>query len=115
MRGIAQNIKENKMTTEQMVTLGIVASVITFLLRVGATYLNLYPGRLVVNLILYVVSGGLAFVWLSPTLPPFTEDIAGWISALVQLAAPVVGLATLVYNALYSQVVVPAFSKLAKK
>lgn len=104
-----------ELTPQQIMVLGLIATVITFGLRILATYLNYRPGRLVVNIALYIVSGGLAVLWLKPTLPPLTDNIGAFISALFLLAAPVVGFATLIYNALYSQVVVPAFAKFAKK
>lgn len=99
----------------QIIVLGLVASVITFFLRILAIHLNYKPGRLVVNIVLFVVSAVLAVVWLKPALPPFTDDIGGFVAALLQLAAPIVGFATLIYNALYSQVVVPTFARLAKR
>lgn len=104
-----------ELTPLQIMTIGAIASATTFLLRIGATYLNFYPGRLVINVVLFIVSGGLAFAWLTPTLPPFTDNIGAWVAALFQLATPVMGFATLIYNALYSQVVVPTFAKFAKK
>ena len=109
--------KENKMelTPQQVMFLGFVASVVTLALRILATRFNYKPGRLVVNVGLFLVSAVLAVAWTKPALPPFTEDIGAFISALFLLAAPVVGFATLIYNALYSQVVVPTFARFAKK
>ena len=103
------------LTPEQIILIGIVASAITFLLRALFTYFNVSLGRLTVNILLYIVAAVLAVVWTHPALPPFSGDVAGWVSAVFQLAAPVVGLAALVYNALYSQVIVPLWAKMAKK
>lgn len=104
-----------ELTPQQVVILGVVASFITLALRIASTYLNYKPGRFVVNVVLFLVSGGLAVAWLKPVLPPLTDDIGAFVSALFMLAAPIVGFATLIYNALYSQVVVPTFAKFAKK
>ena len=103
-----------ELTPQQVMLLGFVASVATLALRILATRFNYKPGRLVVNIGLFVVSGALAAAWTKHALPPLTEDIGAYVSALFLLAAPVVGFATLIYNALYSQVVVPAFAKFAK-
>lgn len=103
------------MTAQQVILIGIVASGLTFVLRALATYGNIRLGRFTVSILLYVVSGALAVAWTHPALPPFDGDIAGWIAAVFALAAPVVGFATLVYNALYTQVVVPLGARFSKK
>lgn len=103
-----------ELTPQQIIVIGVIASALTLGLRILSTHLNYKPGRLVINIILFIVSAVLAGLWLAPTLPPITDDIGAWFAALFQLAAPVVGFATLIYNALYSQVVVPIFAKLAK-
>ena len=103
------------MTPEQTIFVGILASAITFILRLLATYANIRVGRLVVNIVLYLVAAGVAVAWAQPALPPFGEDVAAFIVALFELAAPVVGVATLVYNALYKQVVVPLQARFAKR
>jgi len=103
------------MTPAQIIFIGILASAFTFLLRILATYLNIHPGRLVVNIVLFLVSAGVAIAWTHPVLPPLTSDIGAYVAALFQLAAPVVSVATLVYNALYSQVIVPAWARFAAK
>lgn len=103
------------MSPEQTIVVGVIASAITLLLRVLATYVKIRFGRLTINIFLYLVAAIVAVAWAHPTLPPFTSDIGAFVVALFQLAAPVVGVATLVYNALYSQVVVPIWNRLAKK
>lgn len=103
-----------ELTPQQVIVLGMIASAITLGLRIAATRFNYRPGRLVVNIGLFVVSALLAFAWIKPVLPPLTEDIGAWVSALFLLAAPVVGFATLIYNALYSQVVAPTLNRFAK-
>lgn len=102
------------MTESQIVVIGVVATALTFLLRVLATYANVQLGRLTVNVLLYVVAIALAIGFTSPTLPPVGDDIGAFISALFQLIAPVVALASLIYNALFTQVAVPLWAKFAK-
>lgn len=102
------------LSAEQILVLGLVATALTFVLRVLATYANLRLGRVVVNVILFVVATGLGVVWSNVTLPPFSDNIAVWVGALLQMVTPIVGIATLIYNLLYEKVVVPAeeyFSK----
>jgi hypothetical protein len=113
------------MSSEQIILIGLIASAITFGLKIFATYANYRPGRVVVNIGLYVVSAALAVMWsgaVLPGFPPFDTNIAafvaalwGWLNTWIALAAPVFGSATLIYNVLYEKVVVPAFARLAKK
>jgi len=104
------------MTGEQIIIVGVVATALTFILRVLFTYANVQFGRLTVNILLYVVSGVLAFLFTKPALPPIGDagDIGAWILSLFQLIGPAIALASLIYNALYSQVVVPLWAKFAK-
>ena len=112
------------MATEQIILIGLLASAITFGLRVLATYANYHPGRVVINIFLYVLSTGLALLWADatfPTWPPFEGDVAvfvaalwQWVNALVALGAPILGVASLIYNLLYTKVVVPLWVRLAK-
>lgn len=113
------------MTGEQLILIGLVASAITLVLRVLATYGNVRPGRVVVNIFLYLLSGGLALAWTDvtfPTWPVFDGDVAAFaalvwqfINDLVGVAAPVFGTATLIYNLLYEKVVVPVWARFTKK
>ncbi len=103
------------MSPEQTIIVGIIASAITFGLRALFTYFNVSLGRFTVNILLYVVAAVTAILWSHPQLPPFSGDVAGWVSAVFALAAPVVGFAALIYNALYSQVAAPLWAKFAKK
>lgn len=112
------------MSGEQIILIGLVASAITFGLRIAATYANWRPGRVAVNIGLYVVSVGLALSWANaalPTWPPFDGDIPLFAAAVWQyvndwiaLGAPILGSASLIYNLLYEKVVVPVWARLAK-
>ncbi len=112
------------MSPEQIILVGLIASAITFVLRVLATYANYHPGRVVVNIVLYVVSAGLALLWTDaafPSWPPFDGNIAMYVAAiwlfindLVALGAPILGAASLIYNLLYEKVVVPLQARFAK-
>lgn len=112
------------MSGEQIILIGLVATAITFGLRVLATYANYHPGRVMVNIVLYIVSTGLALAWSTaavPTWPPFGGDVPGFVAALWQylndwiaLGAPILGTASLIYNLLYERVALPLWAKLAK-
>ncbi len=112
------------MNTEQMILLGLLASAVTLLLRALVTYANYHPGRVVVNVFLYVISAGMALLWADatfPTWPAFDADIAAFVAAIwqylnewVALGAPILGTASLIYNLLYEKVVVPLWARLAK-
>lgn len=112
------------MTGEQIILIGLLASAITFGLRVLFTYTKWQPGRVVVNIFLYGLSVGLALLWGNvtiPTWPPFGGDIPVFVAALWQyvndwiaLGAPILGSATLIYNLLYEKVVLPLWERLAK-
>ena len=102
------------LTPQQIIIIGIVASALTFGLRALATYFNLHLGRFLANVLLFVVSAGLAVAWTKPTLPPFDTNIAAWLQALFVLAAPIIAFASVIYNALYDQVVVPLWARFAK-
>lgn len=109
------------MSEEQIILIGLIASLLTFGLKIAATYVNYKPSRVVVNIVLYFVSAGLALLWAGavlPTFPPFDPNIGGlweYLNAWMALAAPILGSATLIYNLLYEKVVVPAFAKFRKK
>lgn len=112
------------MSTEQIILLGLLASAITLVLRALVTYANYHPGRVVINIFLYVLSASLALLWADatfPTWPAFDADIPAFIAALwqylnalVALGAPILGTASLIYNLLYTKVVVPVWARLAK-
>ena len=102
------------MTQEQIAYLSALATILTFGLRIAATYANIHIGRFLATLLLWIVASALAVQWSGVQLPPFGGDIGAWLAALVALAGPLVALATLIYNALYAQVVVPLTAKFAK-
>jgi len=113
------------MLADQIILIGLIASLITFGLKIAVMYANFHPNRVVVNVGLYVVSAVLAVSWAGavlPTWPPFDPNIGVFVAALwlylnawIALAAPVMGSATLIYNLLYEKVVVPVFARFAKK
>ena len=113
------------MSTDQIILVGLIASALTFGLRVLTTYANYRPGRVVVNIVLFVVSAGLALLWSGaalPSFPPFDPNIGVYVAAvwqwandLVALGTPILGAATLIYNLLCAKVVVPLFARFTKK
>ena len=102
------------MNPEQLIVIGVLATALTFILRVLATYANLHLGRFLANVLLFVVAAVLAVAWTHPQLPPFSGDIAAYLLALIQLAGPVFMLASMIYNALYDKVVIPLWARFAK-
>jgi hypothetical protein len=117
-------LKGVPMSPDQIILIGLIASAITFGLRIAATYANYHPGRVAVNIGLYVVSAGLALAWTAATVPawpPFDGNIAvffgalwQWLNDLVALGAPIMGTASLIYNLLYDKVIVLVWARLAK-
>jgi len=103
------------LTPEQIIIIGIAASALTFVLRALATYGNIHLGRFLANVLLFIVSLGLTVFFTHPVLPPISTDISAWIMAVVALISPLVAFASLIYNMLYDQVVVPLWARIAKK
>ena len=93
----------------QLYIISIVAMLITYVVNVIFKSYGWKPRRGWLSALLYVVAGGLAFVWGAASLPPFPayvdppSFVAGfinYITALLTALGPVVALATLIYNAL---------------
>jgi hypothetical protein len=111
------------LSSEQVMIVGLVATVLTFFLKILAQYFGFSPNRGMLTVALYGVSLGLAGLWggaTIPTFPPFADPVT-FVSGVLQFVAdllanvaPVVGIATLIYNVLYEKVVVPATNKLTK-
>lgn len=113
------------MSADQLILIGLIASAITWGLKVLASYGNYKPSRVVVNIGLYVVSATLALLWSGAVFPSFplwagdvlafAQGLWDFLNQLMALAAPVIGSATLIYNLLYEKVFVPAARKFTKK
>lgn len=95
------------LTSEQILLVGLVASALTQILKFLAVRFGYNPSQEVVNIALFVVAVGLAAAFGLPALEP-TTDPAQLATLLLQAAAMVVGVATLVYNLLLEKVVYPA-------
>jgi hypothetical protein len=96
-----------ELSAEQILLLGLVASALSQVLKLAASKLGYDPGRIVVNIVLFVVATALAFLWARPELPPIDDPMAFAI-ALSEAAVAVFGLASLAYNLLLKNVVYPA-------
>jgi hypothetical protein len=113
------------MSPDQIILLGLLATAITFVLRLLASYTNYHPGRVVINIVLFIISAGLALLWAHaqfPAWPQWNGDLVAfanavwdYLNALVALGAPILGSATLIYNFLYEKVVVPLWVRLSAK
>jgi hypothetical protein len=108
------------LTAEQIMLIGFIATVVTLALKLMAQYFGYVPGRAPLTVALYVVSLVLGGTWSGiflPTFPPFVDPVTfvsaalQFVADLLTMAAPVVGIATLIYNILYEKVVVPAVIK----
>lgn len=112
------------MTDSQLLLLGLIATVITFVLRQISIWFKYVPSRAVVNVGLFVVALVLAVAWtplVFPPFPPYVDPsqfvvaLLAYLGEILALAAPVVGMATLIYNILYDKVVVPMTNFLRRK
>lgn len=105
-------------TEQNLIVLGAVASALTFALGTLAKYAKVKIGRVAMNGILFVISAIFAGSWAGLSFPPLPSDIGaayGWLNACLLLITPILGTASLIYNILYSKVVVPLTEKLAKE
>jgi len=91
------------MTAEQIITVGIVASVIVQGIKivwVGLAH-KPKPNKVTFMIIALVTSTGLAYVWHGPVaLPDPSVDLGAFAQALALAAAEVFGVAYVVYAAL---------------
>lgn len=95
------------LSPEQLIYVGIVASVVTQGLRLLANKFGYKPSRVVVNVGLFVISIGLgvAFGGLPEVASGDPMELA---SALIAGAAAVLGSASFIYNILLNKVLLPA-------
>ena len=92
-----------ELSPEQLLYIGVVASVITQALRLLANHFEYKPSRIVVNIVLFIISIGLgiAFFGLPEVAGDDPMELAG---ALLANAAAVLGSASLIYNVLLDKV-----------
>lgn len=100
------------MSEGQLFLIGLVASAVLYFLRVLAQ-LKFKPNKEVIAAALYAVSFGLA-LWFSgvglPAFPVFSDApsfvgaLLSFIGQLLEIAAPVAGMAYLIYNILLKRV-----------
>jgi len=92
-----------ELTAEQLIYIGVVASVITQALRLLASHFEYKPSRAIVNIALFVISIvlGVAFFGLPEVVSEDPMELAG---ALIANAAAVLGSASLIYNVLLEKV-----------
>ena len=95
------------MSPEQLIIIGLAASVITQIFKFLFDMFAIKPSGLAQMIILFVVSLVLALVFTAPELPPISDPMALAL-ALIELASGVVGFAALIYKILLEKVVFPA-------
>src|SRR3990172_7809746 len=95
-----------QLTVEQLIYVGIIASVLTQALRLLGAKFSFTPNRLVTNLVLFAVSIGtsVAFFGLPEVAP---GDPMVFANALLVAGIQVIGSAGLIYNVLLDKVLLP--------
>ena len=88
-----------ELSAEQLLLLGLVASVLSQLAKLLLAKFGYSTSRLVITIIVVVVSVALGYVWLKPELPTYTDPMQ-FALALLVAATAVFGFATLIYNVL---------------
>lgn len=96
-----------QLSPEQLLIVGLIASVVTQVLKLASAKLGFNPGRVVVNVALFVISLVLAYIWGAPALPPISDPAALAVTIL-EAAAAVAGSASVIYNVLLENIVYPA-------
>jgi len=96
------------LSPDNLIIVGVLASVLTQGLRLIAEYFGYVPSKIVINVVLFALSIGLGIAFFGvPVVGP--DVVAGLVSAGVQIA----GSALLIYNVLLDKVLMPPASKLA--
>ena len=96
-----------ELSPEQLIFVGIVASVVTQGLRLLAKHFGYKPSRIVVNVGLFVISIGLSVAFFG--MPEVSNgDPMELASKLVAAAAGVLGSASIIYNIVLNKVLRPA-------
>ena len=96
------------LSPDQLIIIGLIASVATQLLKLAADKLGFHPSRIVINIGLFVIALVLAYVWGAPDLPPIS-DPAALAVALLEAAAAVAGAASVIYNVLLERFIYPVW------
>lgn len=96
-----------QLSPDQVLLVGLIASVLTQVLKFAANKFGWKPSRIIVNVVLFAIAVVLAYFWSAPSLPPIS-DPAALAKALLEAALAVVGMASLIYNILLEKVVYPA-------
>lgn len=94
------------LTPEQVLIVGLVASLVTQLLKFVAEKLGYVPGQEVKVAALFVISVALAAAFGLPKLPPISDPFE-FAQALLAAASGVLGVATLAYKLLAEKIVFP--------
>lgn len=94
------------LTVDQVLLIGLVASALGWLIRlVVVKLLKKKISRTWITVIVFVVSAVLGFLFLVPKIPATTDPME-LATALVNMAAAVLGMATLIYNIILEKVLV---------
>jgi len=92
-----------ELTLEQVALVGLVAAALAQIIKLlVAKFGKEKISRFWITVAAYVVSCGLAVVWMKPVLPPL-DDPAAFVAQLLVVAGAVIGFATLIYNLLLAK------------
>jgi hypothetical protein len=97
-----------ELSADQIIVVGLIASVVTQLLKLLADKAGFKPGKVVVNIGLLIVAVVLALFWGGFNAPAPGGDPMEFAVALLEQAIAVFGFASLIYNLLLKDVVYPA-------
>ncbi len=95
-----------ELTLDQIVLVGVIASLVTQVLKIISERLGYSPSREVANITLFVASLVLGFFWMRPEVP-VSGDPMELAQVLLTAALGLVGFASLIYNLLLEKVVFP--------
>jgi hypothetical protein len=104
-----------ELSAEQVFWVGLIASAITYGLKLVAQWSGWKPGRGVLTVALYVVALVLGGLWSGVYVPQYNGDPVQWTAELLAMLGPIVGVATLIYNLLHARVIVPLSNRLLPK
>ena len=93
-----------ELSPEQVILVGLIATVISQVVKFLAAWLGINIGRFWITIVAFVISLGLGWLWSGSQLPICSDPLECALEYL-NLAASVLGWATLIYNLLLDKIV----------
>lgn len=91
-----------ELTAVQLMLLGLVATVLAQGAKLLLAKVGYDTTRLVITIVVVVASVALAWFWMKPEIPPFTDPMQ-FATALLTAAGAVFAFATIIYNVLLAK------------